>query len=99
MEVLHEDRLIEAELPYERLVDGAFDKVRQAARGMPAVTIRLLEALARIMEFAADEAQAGVLLRQAEMLLRSSEESIPEANDRRDVTDRYERVVAADRFR
>jgi uncharacterized membrane protein len=92
-------RLIEAELPYRRLVDGAFDKVRQAGRGMPAVTIRLLEALARVMEFATDEHQTCALMRQAEMLLRSSEESIPEPNDRKDVSDRYEKVVAAARFR
>jgi len=92
-------RLIEAELPYRRLVDGAFDKVRQAARGMPAVTIRLLEALARIMEFAVDEHQTCVLMRQADMLLRSSEEAIPEANDREAVAERYRKVVAAARFR
>jgi uncharacterized membrane protein len=92
-------RLIEAELPYRRLVDGAFDKVRQAARGMPAVTIRLLEALARIMEFAVDEQQTCVLMRQADMLLRSSEEAIPEANDREAVTERYRKVIAAARFR
>jgi uncharacterized membrane protein len=90
-------RLIEAELPYKRLVDGAFDKVRQAGRGMPAVTIRLLEALARIIEFTTDEEQRCVLMRQADMLLRSSEESIPEPDDRKDVSDRYEKVVAATR--
>jgi uncharacterized membrane protein len=90
-------RLIEAELPYRRLVDRAFDKVRQAGRGMPAVAIRQLEALARIMEFAADENQRCALMRQADMLLRSSEEAIQEANDRADVRERYDAVVAASR--
>jgi uncharacterized membrane protein len=86
-------RLIEPELGYERLVDGAFDKVRQAGRGMPAVTIRQLEALARVMEFAADEHQRCALMRQADMLLRSSEESIPEPNDRQAVRERYDALV------
>jgi uncharacterized membrane protein len=87
-------RLIEAEIPYGRLVDRAFDKVRQAGRGMPAVTIRQLEALARIMEFAADEDQRCALMRQADMILRSSEEAIPEPNDRADVRERYDALVA-----
>jgi uncharacterized membrane protein len=87
-------RLIEAALPYQRLVNGALDKVRQAGRGMPAVTMRQLEALARVMEFTAGEDQRSVLMRQADMLLRSSEETIPEPNDRRDVKTRYDAVVA-----
>jgi uncharacterized membrane protein len=88
-------RLIEAALPYERLVNGAFDKVRQAGRGMPAVTIRQLEALARIMEFTTEDDQRFALMRQADMLLQSSEESIPEPNDRLDVRARHDTVVAA----
>lgn len=88
-------RLIEPELSYERLLNGAFDKVRQAGRGMPAVTIRQLEALARIVEFTVDDSQRQALLRQADMLLRSSEEAVPEPNDRRDVRARYDAVVEA----
>jgi uncharacterized membrane protein len=88
-------RLIEAELAYERMVNRAFDLVRQAGRGMPAVTIRQLEALARIMEFVGEEEQRCVLMRQAEMLLRSSEEAIAESNDRADVRRRYDALAAA----
>ena len=44
-------RLIAAEPSYERFVDRAFDKIRQAGRGMPAVMIRQLDALAKIMEY------------------------------------------------
>ena len=64
---------------------------------MPAVTIRQLEALARIVEFTTDDDQRSVLMRQADMLLRSSEETIPEPNDRRDVKARYDAVVATRR--
>ena len=39
-------RLIESDPSYAQMVNRAFDKIRQAARGMPAVIIRLLDALA-----------------------------------------------------
>jgi uncharacterized membrane protein len=87
-------RLVAAEPSYERLVDRAFDKIRQAGRGMPAVMIRQLEALTRILEYASTPAQAHVLLQQAEMILRSSDEAIPEELDRADVRRRYETLVA-----
>ncbi len=50
-------RLVEVPLRYERAVDRAFDKIRQSARGMPAVGIRQLENLAKIAEYATDNAQ------------------------------------------
>ena len=37
-------RLIESDPSYARMVNRAFDKVRQAARGMPAVIIRMMDA-------------------------------------------------------
>ena len=43
-------RVITAHVSYESLVERAFEKIRQAGRGMPAVSIRQLEALRRIME-------------------------------------------------
>jgi uncharacterized membrane protein len=64
---------------------------------MPAVTIRQLEALTRIMQFATDEDQRGTVMRQADMVLRSSEEAIPEPNDRLDVRERYDALVATTR--
>ena len=87
-------RLITAEPSYERFVDRAFDKIRQAGRGMPAVLIRQLDALSRIMEYTATPSQRAVLLQQAEMILRESEESVAEALDRQDVRRRYGAVVA-----
>ena len=44
-------RVITAHVSYERLVERAFEKIRQAGRGMPAVLIRQLEGLAKIMEY------------------------------------------------
>ncbi len=86
-------RLIAAEPSYERFVDRAFDKIRQAGRGMPAVMIRQLEALTRIMEYTTTPAQREVLLQQAHMILRSSEASVPEPVDRADVQRRYDALV------
>jgi uncharacterized membrane protein len=88
-------RLIEARLSYGRIVDGAFDKIRQAGRGMPAVTIRQLESLIRIVAYTTSAEQRSVLGEQAEMLLRSSVEAIPEARDRDDVRTRYDRFARA----
>jgi len=86
-------RVIAAEPSYDRLVQRSFEKIRQSALGMPAVMIRLLEALARIMAETTTEGQRQVLLEQAAMIERASERSIPEAADRADVRRRYEAVI------
>jgi uncharacterized membrane protein len=88
-------RVIAADVQYSRFVDRGFDKIRQAGRGMPAVLIRQLDALTKIMAYANDEEQRAALLEQAEMILRSSEESVPEPGDRRDVRFRYDIVLSA----
>ena len=87
-------RVIAAEVEYRRYLNRAFDKIRQAGRGMPAILIRQLDALAKIVTFATTDQQQ-VLLVQAAMILRSSDESVPEADDRADVRRAYDRVVAA----
>ena len=87
-------RLIEFDPSYARMVNRAFDKVRQAARGMPAVVIRLMDSIAHIMEHTVEDGQRQVLLRQAEMVLRAAEEDIGEELDREDVRRRYEHVLA-----
>jgi uncharacterized membrane protein len=88
-------RLIDPVVTYERLVKGAFDKIRQAGRGMPAVYIRQLQNLEKILQYVAEEGQDDVLIRHAEMILRASEESVPEKNDRSDVQAAYDLVVKA----
>ncbi len=89
-------RVITAEPSHERLVQRAFEKIRQASLGMPAVMIRQLEALTKIMYETSGAAQRRVLLDQAAMILRASERSVPEAADRDDVRRRYEAVLTAD---
>jgi len=86
-------RLIEFDPSYARMVDRAFDKIRQAARGMPAVAIRMMDALTSIAEATTSAEQRRTLVRQAEMILRLSEESIPDPNDREDIRIRYARML------
>jgi uncharacterized membrane protein len=99
---LHRDgagfiRVITAEPSHERLVQRAFEKIRQASEGMPAVLIRQLDAITKIIEETPEPAQRRVLLDQATMILAVSDRSVPEAADRADVRRRYDEVLAAAR--
>jgi uncharacterized membrane protein len=88
-------RVIVTETTWERLVQRAFEKVRQAAAGMPAVMIRQLSALAKIMERATTTHDRQILLDQAAMIERLSAATVAEPADRADITDAYERVLSA----
>ncbi len=88
-------RVIAAQLSYTRLIERAFEKIRQAGRGMPAVLIRQLEALSKIVENTTGPDQRELLRAQAEMIVTASEESIPEAADRAYVQRAYDGVLAA----
>jgi uncharacterized membrane protein len=89
-------RVIAAEPSYDRLVQRSFEKIRQSSLGMPAVMIRMLEALARIMAETTSEGQRRVLLDQAAMINRASERSVPEAADRADIQRRYEAILTVE---
>ena len=88
-------RVIAADVRYERFVERSFDKIRQASRGMPAIMIRQLDALARVGAYTTADSQRAALLDQARMILRSCEESVPEEGDRSDVRQRLDFVLAA----
>ena len=87
-------RVITPEPTYDRLVQRSFEKIRQSGRGNPAVLIRLLDGLARIMERTTAEDQRRVLLDQAAMIIQASDESVPDAPDRADVRRTYEALLA-----
>ena len=82
-------RLIAAPISYDRLVERAFEKVRQAAGGMPAVMIRQLAALTAVSRSADGPERRKVLLRQGEMIKRLSDSTVPEQADRADVEREY----------
>jgi uncharacterized membrane protein len=90
-------RVITTEVTWERLVQRAFEKIRQAAHGMPAVMIRQLDALTKIMERTTTPAERQVLLDQAAMIERLSAGTVDEPADRADISRAYQRVVTASR--
>jgi uncharacterized membrane protein len=88
-------RLIEFDPSYARMVDRAFDKIRQAAGGMPAVLIRLIDAIGSIVLDTTSPDQRVVLRRQADMVLRLAEATVPEPDDLEEIRMRYGRIPAA----
>jgi uncharacterized membrane protein len=88
-----EIRLITVPVSYERLVQRSCEKVRQAADGMPAVLIRQLDALYKIMAVA-PAGRSQVLLDQAGMIQRINLRTVAEEADQADVTARYEALLA-----
>ena len=88
-------RLIATQITYERLVQRSFEKVRQAGRGMPAVMIRQLDALAKIAERATAPEDRQVVLDQAAMIDRLSQASVDEPADRADIRRAHQRVLDA----
>jgi uncharacterized membrane protein len=88
-------RVIAVTVGFRRLLERAHDKIRQASRGMPAVMIRQLDGLAKLMAYTTSAEQRELVLEQAAMILRASDESVPEQSDRADVRRRYEEVDAA----
>jgi uncharacterized membrane protein len=88
-------RVITAEPGHDRLVQRAFEKIRQAASGMPAVMIRMLDAIAKILAEASGPGQRQVLLDQAAMIMRAAERTVPEEADLADIRRRHQQVLAA----
>jgi len=87
-----EIRLITAPVSYERLVQRSFEKIRQAAGGMPAVLIRQLDALHKIMTVA-PASRSQVLLDQADMIQRLNLRTVAEGADQADVAARYDALL------
>jgi uncharacterized membrane protein len=90
-------RVITTEVTWVRLVQRSFEKIRQASRGMPAVMIRQLDALTKIMERTTTPGDRQVLLDQAAMIERLSTATVDEPGDRLDIGRAYQRVINASR--
>jgi len=88
-------RLITADVSYSSLVERAFEKIRQASRGMPAVMIRQLDALTKIVPHATTPVQLQLLMEQADAILRACHESVHEPRDVADVEREYQAVAVA----
>ncbi|MEB4211381.1 DUF2254 domain-containing protein [Mycobacterium sp. 94-17] len=88
-----EIRVIAYQPNFDRLVQRAFDTVRQAAAGMPAILIRQLDALVKIIEQTPDRSRQTVLMRQADAIQKLNLETVADPRDRDDVTRRYDAVM------
>jgi uncharacterized membrane protein len=86
-------RAITTEPTYQRLVERSFEKVRQAGRGMPAIMIRQLDALAKIMQRSETRDEREFLAGQAAMIARLADASVDEPADLADVRRAYQRVL------
>lgn len=86
-------RVISDVVTFDRIINAAFNQIRQHARSDVAVTIRLLEVIAIILARTQLDKHQQALVRQAEMIKRASDEAIFEENDRRDITERYDLIM------
>ena len=87
-------RLVDRAITFDRLIKGAFDKIRQAGRGMPAVLIRQLQNLQKVAFAIGAEGDRRAVTTHAQMILRASEESVPDPSDRDDVRSVYDTLTA-----
>ena len=86
-------RLIEPAVTHERLLKGATDKVRQASLGMPAILIRMLENLRKVMGVVQTPAERELVRHHAEMIVRSAEESVSEPADLADIRSAHKALL------
>jgi uncharacterized membrane protein len=85
-------RVIVSTNTFPKIIDTAFNQIRQNSRSSAAVTIRLLETIAVIAGFARRPEDRGTLLRHAEMIARGAIGGLPEEQDRQTVEQRCEAV-------
>jgi uncharacterized membrane protein len=88
-------RVITVPVTFRRLLERAHEKIRQSSVGIPAVMIRQLDGLAKIMTRTRTDEQRELLLEQAAMILRLCDQSVAEQSDRADVRRRYDAVLEA----
>jgi uncharacterized membrane protein len=86
-------RVIEPVITYEGLLKRATDKIRQAGRGMPAVLIRQLENLQKVMTLVTSPDQRETLLQHARLVLETGDQSVPHDADRQDIHAAYDTLV------
>ena len=89
-------RLIELPPDFARIVNRAVDKIRQAGGAMPAVAIRQIDALTRVLRYTTSAEQSAVLGRQA-LLCRRAANGIADPDDLADVERRARGVPTSPR--
>ncbi|MGC2174425.1 MAG: DUF2254 domain-containing protein [Acidimicrobiales bacterium] len=87
-------RLISAGWSYDRMIKRAYDKIREAAHGMPAVYIRMLDTISVVANATTSQLQRDSLINQSEMIMRGAEATVEEPNDLEDIKVRFDRATA-----
>ncbi|WP_442482477.1 DUF2254 domain-containing protein [Aeoliella sp. SH292] len=80
---------------FDSLLHAGFDQIRQYGAGSVAVSIRLLESLARIAKAGPDEETLRAIRHHAEMIVEGCEKQVSCQADLDDIRERYLRVVDA----
>jgi len=83
-------RLIAPPMSFPGIVDAALNEIRQNGRDNVAVTMRLLETIAVVARSVRREEDRAALQRHAEMVTRGAADTLSEAEDRRQVEERYQ---------
>lgn len=88
-------RVVADPITFTGLLSAAFDQIRQSAAAHPAVSIRLLEALAAVARGLRDSDRREPVREQAEMIHAAALRCGLGEKDRRDIDHRFEAVLAA----
>lgn len=88
-------RLVWPPMQLARLTGGAFNQIRQAATGNPAVSIRLLQTLARLAEQSGDPTFREALWQQVDAVWEAVSAEPLVKSDRADVEKAYRRACLA----
>jgi uncharacterized membrane protein len=82
-------RIIDTPPSFHRILDLAFNPIRQYGRSHIAVTLHLMEGIKLIIPFTRFAEQRDALLRQAAMIDYSNQSSLPVEQDRQEVHTKY----------
>jgi uncharacterized membrane protein len=78
----------------DRLVKGATDKIRQAGSGMPAILIRQLENLGKLMRVMPSPELRAVVETHARSILRAGDATVRDEADRADIEVAFDRTMS-----
>ena len=87
-------RIIEPAVTVDRLIKGATDKIRQAGSGMPAVFIRQLENLGKLLQVVGSPALRAVVADHALRILRAADATVRDESDRVDVRTAFDATMS-----
>ncbi len=88
-------RMVAPGSSFEGILDLAFNQIRQSSRSNPAVTIRMLDAIAQIAGHLQRAQDTACLQRHADMIVRGAREAVPEADDLLAVETRFTAATQA----